>query len=647
MAITMDARGAPSGRARRGAPDAPERERAFRRARRHSLVVKVLRFALPLGAVGVTGFYALTLGVSWQLGPGRLKVGEVQLTADDLTMKNPTYFGLTKDGGRYEVRAKKAIVQFAKEAPIKLIDVDGDLLQANNVATKLKAKHGLMDNAKSELELYDGIEIDASNGMKARMSRATVYSKEHRVVSKEPVDLTMPTGRVQGASMTMRTDTREATFLGDVKAHLVSAEPPGQTAPAKPAPATPAFGRDNRRPVDVTADQLYVNDTDKTALFMGKVVAVQGDSILKTPELHIAYEGKAAMDQLTGAEPQQSGEGSHLSRLVAKGGSVITIGSDRRVSSEQAEFDAKADTALFTGDVVVNQLRNVLQGKRLFIDRKAGTSHLETPAEEGQPAGRIAATFYQSDNKGGPQSKQKSAANKPAAAASAPEGVMGSFKMDPNAPMDIEADTLDVLDTEKRAVFRGNVKSKQGDFTVRTVEMIAHYSGQAGLALTGGGDDAASKAQSQLTRVEARQKVLITSKDGQTATGDWAIFDTKANTVLMGDDVTVSRGKDVAQGPRLKIDLNTGMYRFELEQEPAVAQAGPAVSASPPLAAPAPVSANPAERACAPGRQCLLVYPSELKQKAKSAVESVLPATPSAKIGDGWQSSTNPSQRGD
>ena len=95
---------------------------------------------------------------------------------------------------------------------------------------------------------------------------------------------------------------------------------------------------------------------------------------------------------------------------MAKNGTVVTIGTDRRVSSEQAEFDAKADTALFTGDVVVNQLRNVLQGKRLFIDRKAGTSHLETPAEGGQPAGRIAATFYQSDAKGGPQPKQKSAA---------------------------------------------------------------------------------------------------------------------------------------------------------------------------------------------------------------------------------------------
>ena len=126
--------------------------------------------------------------VSWQLGSGRLKVGEVQLTADDLTMKNPSYFGVTKDGGRYEVRAKQAVVEFNQNAPIKLIDIDGDLVQANNVTTKLKAKHGLLDNAKSELELYDGIEIDASNGMKARMSRAMVYSKEHRVVSKHPVD---------------------------------------------------------------------------------------------------------------------------------------------------------------------------------------------------------------------------------------------------------------------------------------------------------------------------------------------------------------------------------------------------------------------------------------------------------------------------
>ena len=229
---------------------------------------------------------------------------------------------------------------------------------------------------------------------------------------------------------------------------------------------------------------------------------------------------------------------------------------------------------------VVNQQKNVLQGKRLFIDRKAGTSRLETPAEGGQPAGRIAATFYQNDTQGRRAAEVEAEIYPDHKDGAVQDGVLGSFKMDPNAPMDVEADTLDVHDNEKRAVFRGNVKSKQGDFVVRTIEMIAFYSGQDGWARRGG-DEAADKTPAQLTRVEAKQKVLIISKDGQTATGDWAIFDTKANTVLMGDDVTVSRGKDVAQGPRLKIDLTTGMYRFELEQEPAVAPAAPATSASP------------------------------------------------------------------
>jgi lipopolysaccharide transport protein LptA len=347
------------------------------------------------------------------------------------------------------------------------------------------------------------------------------------------------------------------------------------------------------------------------------------------------------------AQPRQPEEASRLSRLVAKDGVVITVGVDRRIAGNQVEFDAKADTALFVGDVLVNQQKNVLQGQRLFIDRKAGTSRLETPAEGTQPAGRIAATFYQNDTKSAAQPKSKPKSTPDHKDGSMQDGVLGSFKMDPNAPMDVEADTLDVYDNEKRAVFHGNVKTKQGDFVVRTKEMVAFYS--AGLGLAGGSNGAADKTPAQLTRIEAKQKVLIISKDGQSATGDWAIFDTKANTVLLGDDVTISRGKDVAQGPRLKIDLTTGMYRFELEQEPAVAPAAPATSASPQLTAPAPPSSNPAERACAPGRQCLLVYPKDAQDRAKGAVDKVLPGSSAAKTGEPWLPSTSasPTLRGD
>jgi LPS export ABC transporter protein LptC/lipopolysaccharide transport protein LptA len=629
MAITMDGRDTPWSTGSRGRPQAIARERAFRRARRHTRLVKVLRVAMPIGAVLLSGYYALTLGVSWQLGAGRLKVDEVRLTPDDLTMKNPKYFGLTKDGGSYEVRAQKAILEFNKDAPIKLIGIDGDLRQPNNVVTNLRAKRGTLDNAKSELELYDGIEIDASSGMKARLSRAKVFSKEHKVVSKEPVDLTMPTGSVQGATLTLRTDTREATFVGAVRAHLAPAAREG-----RPRPDNRAFGRDSSAPVDVTSEQLYVNDTNKTALFMGKVVAQQGDATLKAAELHIGYEGAAAAD-LAGAAQREPGEAARLSRLVAKEGAVLTMGADRRIASDEAQFDAKAETALFVGNVLVNQQRNVLQGKRLFIDRKTGKSRLEAPGEGDQPAGRIAATFYQGDAKAAAQAKPKRASAPVAQALQ--DGMLGTFKTDPNAPMDIEADTLDVDDSEKRAVFHGNVKSQQGDVIIRTVELVAFYSGQAGLGLSGGGEEAAGRAPSQLTRVEAKQRVLLTSKDGQSASGDWATFDTKSNTVLIGGNVTVSRGKDVVQGSRLKIDLTSGMYRFEQEEQPA-AVAAPTTSASPPLTG----ASDPAGRACPPGKQCLLLYPKEALDKAKEEAAKRLPGAAN-KTGEGWLPSTSAS----
>ena len=76
-------------------------------------------------------------------------------------------------------------------------------MQTDKVTTKLKAKHGLFDNAKGELELFDGIEIDGSNGMMARLSRATIYSKESRSSPSDPVSASTPTGSVQASAMTM------------------------------------------------------------------------------------------------------------------------------------------------------------------------------------------------------------------------------------------------------------------------------------------------------------------------------------------------------------------------------------------------------------------------------------------------------------
>ena len=266
----------------------------------------------------------------------------------------------------------------------------------------------------------------------------------------------MPTGTVRGAAMTMkhrhaRVDTSSATW----RCNLVP------TAHRRSA----GFGRDARQPVDITSQQLDINDTTKTALFTGSVVAMQGDTMLKTPELRVNYEGKAA-DQLTSAqaEPPRPTPGTAARACRAwwrASGAVITAGTDRRIAADLADFDAKADTALFTGNV-----RRQPAEER--ADRAGGCSSTARTARAGSIAGRrrAAGRPHHGDVRSGRGQDRPAAPSR-----SRPRrrwqrvggSMLGTFKADPNAPMDIEANTLDILDATKQAVFRTNVKAQQGD----------------------------------------------------------------------------------------------------------------------------------------------------------------------------------------
>lgn len=130
---------------------------------------------------------------------------------------------------------------------------------------------------------------------------------------------------------------------------------------------------------------------------------------------------------------------------------------------------------------------------------------------------------------------------------------IAGFSRDNNAPIDIESDTLEVQDAQKLAIFRGNVKAVQADMTLRSKELHVKYSG----------DKSAQGTGSRITTIRAKGKVVITTKDDQTATSDWALFDVKSQTVTIGGDVVLSQGENVIKGDRLVIDLKTSRSRFE------------------------------------------------------------------------------------
>ncbi len=125
-------------------------------------------------------------------------------------------------------------------------------------------------------------------------------------------------------------------------------------------------------------------------------------------------------------------------------------------------------------------------------------------------------------------------------------------------PIQIEADSLDVMDRDRNAVFTGNVNVRQRDTVLKTQRLKVFYEGKA----ADGVSQAAATSNQQIRRFEAEGRILINQKD-QTVTGDHGWFDMRSQTAQITGQVVLTQGKNVARGDKLSVDLKTGRYKLE------------------------------------------------------------------------------------
>lgn len=123
-----------------------------------------------------------------------------------------------------------------------------------------------------------------------------------------------------------------------------------------------AFGntaQDSSLPVEVTADNLNVNQEDGTAIFTGNVLIGQGEMRLSAPRVLVVYKN------------DQSG----IEELQATGGVTLVSGED---AAEAARADYNVDTGYIEmeGDVLLVQGVNALTGDKMFVDTRAGTARV-------------------------------------------------------------------------------------------------------------------------------------------------------------------------------------------------------------------------------------------------------------------------------
>lgn len=628
-------------------------------------MVRTLRLALPAFAIGILGIYGLTTWRMATLRASGVTLENIQISSDHLVMASPKYAGAGKDGSRHTVRARSAETDIVSQKIVKLTAIEGEIVQLNGTKTDLTATRGTYDQDTGVLELHEQIDVKASDGMTAKLTSATVFTKENRITSNEPITATSTSGTIRARSMEMATKRRLATFTGDVAVRMTPPQQPANAAKKEKekSPSTalgPSFS--SNEPVDITSDRLTVDDEKRTAMFRTNVIARQGTATLLAPELDAVYTGRAALPGGTG-DPSTDPAASRLTSLQARGGIVMTrdtdratatalnydaqtqrtvltgpvdmtSGTDRRATSTSAEIDHKTDRIMLDGAVVLYQGKNILRGERLDVDRANGRARLDSPPEAARGNGRINVILYRPENA---TSRTRQSAH---SASTNDTATIGAFRTDPSAPIDIDAAALDFDENKRNAHFTGNVVAKQGDFIIRTPSLTAMFQGQTSLlsAIPKGADGSTATS---LKKIEARNGVVINGKDGQKVTGDWADFDPIGNFATVGGQVVVSQGKNVVEGTKLIMDMTSGRTRFETDGADVAARS-------------APESSLP----CVPGQTCTskprvraVFYPKDAKRppaardrgsSTSAPVESlsVAPAPSRSPSQSSWESST-------
>ena len=121
-----------------------------------------------------------------------------------------------------------------------------------------------------------------------------------------------------------------------------------------------AFGdgnQDTSAPVEVTSEQLSVNQDDGTALFTGEVVVGQDDMRLYAPRVLVIYT------------ENQDG----IERMEATGGVTLIEGEDA-AESERADYFPDDGVVIMKGDVLTTQGPNAVASDEMTVNLDDGTA---------------------------------------------------------------------------------------------------------------------------------------------------------------------------------------------------------------------------------------------------------------------------------
>jgi lipopolysaccharide export system protein LptC len=195
-AIDQRARGYMMTRRRDGA-------RAFRKAMRHSRLVRALRLAIPAGILAAIAFSILAARFNplQMLTALPVDFSGLVVSGTKITMQAPRIAGFTRDSRPYELTARAAAQDVAHPDTIELQGVHGKSEMPDKSVFEMTADSGVYDSKAEMLTLRQNIILKSSGGFEIYLSEAVVDVHTSAVVSEKPVEVRMQQGTIKANRM--------------------------------------------------------------------------------------------------------------------------------------------------------------------------------------------------------------------------------------------------------------------------------------------------------------------------------------------------------------------------------------------------------------------------------------------------------------
>ncbi len=121
--------------------------------------------------------------------------------------------------------------------------------------------------------------------------------------------------------------------------------------------------------------------------------------------------------------------------------------------------------------------------------------------------------------------------------------------LDRKAPIDVDADRIEVLDQQNQAIFTGNVRVRQSSLTLEANRVKVAFTRPAN------GDP-------QMQRLDADGNVQILTPS-ERASSRFGIYDVDRRILTLIGGVVLTQGTTKVQGNRLTINLESGQTRLD------------------------------------------------------------------------------------